>query len=460
MPSERQIVACSEPPHIEGFNWNSKCHVIPAIARLVEAVYILCREPKGYQDPALPCLDDFNFKLIYRLIDEEDKPIFGATFEYKGESLPNIPQFVIAFRGTSLKPETAAQDITLDKLCFGNRLHESSRFQHAMNYIHDMVTSPKGARVWLAGHSLGAAMALLAGKEMAKKNYLIETYLFNPPFCSDLITRCIKNESVNFGIQLTKNVAKLIRSRFGKDHQHQEAQANDAFNALSNWVPNIFVHPDDPICSAYIHYFKNRWKMLEFGFKEVERVAAMKTMRMVLGMDSSSEAMHLLPSAKLTINEVEFPREIPGLRVWIKEAALPCCGCGDYPIQSRRMGLACQSPQRPPLDAKQWAGIGQEEKVENRSHVCPYVEGFIVPGEDAEERVFERPLAPIIVQYVLIVSQVFRQLLVLHQSPLESLPFLFSLRFLRLLLSFRAGSIRTPRAFPASDTHRRRHSFP
>ena len=295
---------------------NNKCHLSSAIARLVDAVYILCHEPEGSQDPALPCLDDFNFKLIYKLIDEEDSSIFGATFEYKGESLPNIPQFVIAFRGTSLKRETAVQDIRLDKLCLKNRLHESSRFQNAMNYIEYMVDLHRGAGVWLAGHSLGAAMALLAGNEIAKKttntSKRIEAYLFNPPFFSDFMLRWIKNKSVNFGIHLTKNVVKLTVNRFGKDHQNQEAQANDAFDALSNWVPHIFVHPDDPICSAYIHYFQNRQKMLENGFRKVEKLAAMKTMRMVLGMDSSSEAMHLLPSAILIINKVEFPQEIQG----------------------------------------------------------------------------------------------------------------------------------------------------
>lgn len=279
-------------------------------------MYILCHEPDGSQDPALPCLDDFNFKLIHRLIDENDKSIFGAAFEYKGESLPNIPQFVIAFRGTSLKRKTAVQDIKLVKLCLKNKLHESSRFQNAMNYIEDMVDLPRGAGVWLAGHSLGAAMALLAGKEIAKKttntSKRIEAYLFNPPFCSDFMLRWIKNKSVNFGIHLTKNFVKLIVDRFGKDHQHQEAQANDAFDALSNWVPHIFVHPDDPICSAYIHYFQNRQKMFENGFREVAELATKKTMRMVLGMDSSSEAMHLLPSAILIINEVEFLQEIQG----------------------------------------------------------------------------------------------------------------------------------------------------
>ena len=40
----------------------------------------------------------------------------------------------------------------------------------AINYVRNMVTSSRGASVWLAGqYSLGEAMALLAGKEMAKE---------------------------------------------------------------------------------------------------------------------------------------------------------------------------------------------------------------------------------------------------------------------------------------------------
>ncbi|XP_023908179.1 GDSL esterase/lipase At4g10955 [Quercus suber] len=251
------------------YQWNNKCHVI--FACLVDSVYILCDESEGSQDPALPCLDDFNFKLIDRLIDKNDKSIFGAIFEYKGESLPNIPQFVIAFRGTKLKSKTWVQDIKLDAKCRANTPHNSSRLQHATNYVREMVTSrARGASVWLAGHSLGAAIALLVGKQMFKEGHFLETYLFNPPFCSDFIASLIKNESVNFGIQLTKNLLKLAFDRFGKDHQHKEAQANDtlAFDALSNWVPHIFVHPDDPICSAYIHYFRNRQKMLEMGLEK------------------------------------------------------------------------------------------------------------------------------------------------------------------------------------------------
>ncbi|KAL0013558.1 hypothetical protein SO802_000627 [Lithocarpus litseifolius] len=121
----------------------------------------------------------------------------------------------------------------------------------AINYVRNMVTSSRGSSVWLAGHSLGAAMALLAGKEMAKE----------------------------LG---QKSVVKASLSRYGKGHRHHVAQAHEAFVALSNWVPYLFVNPDDPVSSEYIHYFENRQKMLELGFENVVTIASMMTMRMAL----------------------------------------------------------------------------------------------------------------------------------------------------------------------------------
>lgn len=51
----------------------------------------------------------------------------------------------------------------------------------------------------------------------------------------------------------------------------------------------------------------------------------------------------------------------------------------------------------------------------------PDVQSFIVPSEEAEQRVLQRPLAPVIVQNILVVLHILRQLLVLQQSPLKSL---------------------------------------
>ena len=277
-------------------------------------MYTLSPDPDGSQGLTLPRQDFVNFKLIDTLRDEKDSSIYGALYVYKGESLPNIPQFVIAFRGTKLKSETWEQDIKLDAKCMANTPHDSFRLQHAMNYVREMVTSrARGASVWLAGHSLGAAIALLAGKQMFKEGHFLETYLFNPPFCSNFIASWIKNDTLSFVVFLAKSYAKAIIRRSGKYHRDRAAQAHKAYLALSNWVPHLLVNPDDPVSSEYIHYFENRQKMLEFGFEKVAIIASMETMRMALGIDSSSEAIHLIPSAILTINKVEFPGEIQGL---------------------------------------------------------------------------------------------------------------------------------------------------
>jgi hypothetical protein len=75
-----------------------------------------------------------------------------------------------------------------------------------------------------------------------------------------------------------------------------------------------------------------------------------------------------------------------------------------------------------------------------------------VPSEDAEQRVLQRPLAPVMVQYVLVVLQVLRQLVVLHQSPIESLiP-------LRLLLRLRIDSAGALGTSPAVTAHLRRRN--
>ena len=120
-------------------------------------------------------------------------------------------------------------------------------------------------------------------------------------------------------LQGQKSFVKASLSRSGKGHRHHVAQAHEAFVALSNWVPHLFVNPDDPVSSEYIHYFENRQKMLELGFENVVTIASMMTIRMALGIDSSSEAIHLIPSAILTINNVEFHQDIHGLCGFIKE---------------------------------------------------------------------------------------------------------------------------------------------
>ena len=196
-----------------------------------------------------------------------------------------------------------------------------------MHCVQNTVAMSKGASVWLAGHSQGSAMALLAGKNMTKMGYFLETYLFNPPFFSVPI-EAIKNEKVKLGIRITSSVFKagLSLAVNGCQQHNNEAQEHNPFVVLSSWFPHLFVNPNDPICSEYIGYFKHRKKMEKFGVGKLERLATKNSTRSlissVLEMNSgASEAprLHLLPSAYLTINKdgkISDFKKAHGLHQW------------------------------------------------------------------------------------------------------------------------------------------------
>ncbi|KAD4585888.1 hypothetical protein E3N88_23489 [Mikania micrantha] len=104
--------------------------------------------------------------------------------------------------------------------------------------------------VWLAGHSLGASIAMLAGRELAKSGLYLETYLFSPPFNSVPIENLIKNQTLKRVVRIWASIIKagiaIIVKRPSEDLEE------DAFIMLSEWKPNMFVNPKDPICSEYI----------------------------------------------------------------------------------------------------------------------------------------------------------------------------------------------------------------
>ena len=261
------------------------------MASLIKAVYTLA-----------PVEKVSNFELKETLKDEKDSSIYGALYEYKGESHPNNPPlYVIAFRGTKFIGKTWVEDIKLNAKCIANTPQNRSRFKHATNYVREMVRA-RGANVWLAGHSLGAAIALHAGKQMFREGRPLVTYLFNPPFCSDFVARFISDERKSLVGYFAKSVIKEVLSHFGKESRRRAAEAYKDFVALSNWVPFLFVNPDDPVSSEYIHYFENRQTMLKIRLEELAIKASSMTMRMAIGIDSSSEAIHFIPSAILITN--------------------------------------------------------------------------------------------------------------------------------------------------------------
>ncbi|CAN0908839.1 GDSL esterase/lipase At4g10955 [Linum grandiflorum] len=329
MESEREDFNLSGPLHLTSVDWSDANHRRSVAASLVQSVYILERDRQLKREHPIalapPWWEFFHFKLLRNLVDDVDFCIFGAVFEYKPpphsshHSLDSSPRYVIAFRGTLTKPGSFARDIELDIHVIRNGLHETSRFEIAMQAVRNMVAAVGDSNVWLAGHSLGAAMAMLAGKTMAKSNNnFVQAFLFNSPFLSAPIER-IKDKRVKHGIRIAGSVitAGLAFASKIKNNNNQNHRSVDPFAALSHWIPCLFVNQGDPICSEYVGYFEHRKKMDEIGIGAIEKLATQNSLGGLL-MGRDSEPLHLIPSAIVAINSrpSQDLKEAHGIHQW------------------------------------------------------------------------------------------------------------------------------------------------
>ncbi|KAI3757737.1 hypothetical protein L6452_05280 [Arctium lappa] len=183
-----------------------------------------------------------------------------------------------------------------------DKLEESSRFRAAFEAVRNTVAMVGPANVWLAGHSLGASIAMMAGRNMAKSRFQLETYLFNPSFIYIPIEKLIKNETLKHGVRIagslvTAGIAIAMNRR-------REDPGDDPFVVLSAWTPYLFVNPSDPICAEYVRYFEHREKMEGMGVGRIERIATRYSIGSLVSgvMQRESEPLHLLPTAYMTVN--------------------------------------------------------------------------------------------------------------------------------------------------------------
>ncbi|CAI9762481.1 unnamed protein product [Fraxinus pennsylvanica] len=296
------------------------------MACLVKGVYTLESDRKknrqGDQALAPEWWKSFNFELTQVLVDEKDQSIFGAIFKsdpnYIGGQGP--PKYVIAFRGTVNKQENVTQDYKQNLQLFLNKLEKSPRVRAGMNVAMNVVQEANGpGNVLLAGHSAGSSIALLIGRKMVEAGYNLETYLFNPPFLSFPIEQ-IKNETLKKCLRFGKSIVIAgLASAANGGHW----PTSDPFIVLSSWAPHLFVNKSDPICSNYIGYFEGREKMERMGFGKIENISTQNSIRSIAfhAIGKDSEPIHLLPSARMTINispTCKRFREAHGIRQWWK----------------------------------------------------------------------------------------------------------------------------------------------
>lgn len=349
MVCQEEIFSHSGPSYLDVIDWNDVHHRRCVAASLVQGAYISEKDRQqkrnGPQALAPPWWEFFHFQLLSVLVDDTDLSIFATIYKYNSSSSSSSkssyksithsahspPKYVVAFRGTLLKRHSMHRDLELDLKIIRNGLHKTSRLQLALRTIQNMVLEVGASNIWLAGHSLGAAIGMLIGKDMAKLGYPLQCYLFNPPYVSAPLEK-IKDTEIKHQIRWVKSVIKTRIAAAVKDHHlpchfhhHGSNHDNDvndnaSFVIMSSWFPNLFVNRSDSICSEYIGYFEHREKMEQIGAEEIERIATQVSMGNLFlrAVGKGSEPFHLLPSAHLIINQCPSPDLVTahGIKQW------------------------------------------------------------------------------------------------------------------------------------------------
>ncbi|XP_057546076.1 GDSL esterase/lipase At4g10955-like [Amaranthus tricolor] len=318
-PLKKEDFSICGPAHLTSVDWRSLEHKGAVAASLIQGVFVLERdrqEKRTLNDALAPIWwDFFHFHCFQTLVDPIDSSIFGIIYQYKyhisNQFCPMSPQvvppkYVIAFRGTITRHETGKRDLHLDlKLAF-NGLTRDLRYQMALQAIESIIANEGPGNVWLTGHSLGAAIALQAGKDLAKRGCYIETYLFNPPYICVPIEK-INDPNLKLGARIARSVLNVgLSLAINGTKKNTKIDQHDPFSTLCCWTPYLFLNPKDPICCEYIGYFEHREKMEGWGVGGVERIATktsvLSLVSAALGRDG--EAVHLIPSAFITKNVI------------------------------------------------------------------------------------------------------------------------------------------------------------
>ncbi|KAL6320438.1 hypothetical protein AAG906_007135 [Vitis piasezkii] len=256
MAPELEDFDLTGPKQLTDVDWRNNHHCRAVAASLVQGAYNSEHNRQKSQDSKVQpsrWWSSFHFEVKRVLIDNKDSSIYGVVYEFKRTNHNNLPECapkcVIAFRGTTLKSSSAKQDMKLNIKLLTAELHkDNSHFKPALDVVKEVVQEAEPANI-----------------------------------CWDL-----------FG--------------WG-DHLWQERHLQ--FDKLSDWIPNLFVNKDDPICSRYIDHFENRKIQ-----SEIRSIGS--ALKAAVGMDPQLP-VHLLPKAYLTISKNSSSRDVleaHGLKQW------------------------------------------------------------------------------------------------------------------------------------------------
>ncbi|CAN7024281.1 unnamed protein product, partial [Brassica oleracea var. botrytis] len=283
------------------FNRLDSYHRTVVTSSLVHGVYLLQREKqKKVNSQAYIWWESFGFSLAELLVNEDDSSIYGAVFKYNNyQNKPHFgmpPRYMIAFRGTVLKSKTWLSDLKEDIRCLFNNLNKGSRFQQAIQATETVLETTETSSVWLAGHSLGAGIALMVGKTMTKRGFPLKTYAFSPPILSFPLEKLLDIDVVKHLFRFAESLIKGTVAVLA----HLQTQEHDP--RIAAWTPYLYVNPSDTICSESIGLLKYKKIMAYVGLGKFESLGAAISLRcLVLGVESG-EPIQLLSSADMTVN--------------------------------------------------------------------------------------------------------------------------------------------------------------
>lgn len=285
--------------HLIKTNWDDPAYRRAVAAVLIQAVYIVDSENKSLASEWWTAL---GFNKIKDISDDISTIVFASVFEYKsphGSTATNrAPEYVIAFRGTKDLHDiiTDVSTLPLENLADANRVTKANACVDRLISDHGL-RGPRAKRLWLAGHSLGASVAICVAVHLLEARFPAEnfdTFLFNPPFPGFATTNDEKKKGVN---QKFENmVGDLLK---GYD---LGTVAEEPWKRLQNWLPNLYVNSNDVICNGFIDCFEQDERGMRAGLAAVSAEASDGKVVTVYWKESKHKSLFLIPGGDLYVN--------------------------------------------------------------------------------------------------------------------------------------------------------------
>lgn len=238
------------------------------------------------------------------------------------------PKYVVAIRGTILTEE---DDLIDDlRIFFETMCQEVRLYKHIMHLL-EAIYKTYGSDICVAGHSLGATLALIATRRLAiHRNIVLDGHFFNPPNISmDILAKKVFTGTMNGlaeGVAVIPLVGKatrwFIRGSCSIATSVAEGVARSMSELLSpgifeaaerghnklrdrGYCPHLYVNPKDAISNEYIAHFQG------------SDPPAVSNAVPITQLFVDAESCHLIPSAYLHTNHwASGPHEAHKLHQW------------------------------------------------------------------------------------------------------------------------------------------------